>query len=172
MKKYLLGLPIILMLVGCGGSGNQKNAADFSNFEPKTLGARKDKVLVQKDKNLMWINDADKSKKACLAVKNDTGYNIAQAFCENLTFAGFTDWRTPNSTEMVDFVEKTNKANIQTAYYAPCKLLMATDYTNPLVDPYGNVAVITRYGKKAGFGNIGDVAHVKYNIGLRCVRDN
>jgi hypothetical protein len=148
------------------------NVSNYNDFDTRVLSTRKDEVLVQKSKNLMWVSDENETKKACLAVKNDGNYTIAQTFCEDLTFAGNSDWRKPTVTELVDFIKDTGAANILPAYYAPCKLLIGTDSTNSLADTNGNVAVVTRYGVNANFGTLGDIQKVRYNIGLRCVRSS
>jgi hypothetical protein len=78
------------------------------------------------------------------------------------------DWRKPKTSEVVAFVKDTVDVGILPAYYAPCKILIGVNDTNG-----SDEAIVTRYGVGLfGFGELGAVIPVKFNIGLRCVRDN
>ena len=144
---------------------------DVSYFKTEILTDRKDEVLVDTNKSLMWVSDMNTSKHACLAVHHDNDAEKAQraTFCEDLTFAGLMDWRKPTVDEISNFIKETVNADILPAYYAPCKILIGTDNG-------GNKAVITRYGdKKLGtlgevLSTVDDALNSSKNIGLRCVR--
>jgi len=61
-----------------------------------------DKVLIDRATNLMWARDWQQAggKNA----DDDVGWNTAIAYCNNLDFAGFTDWRLPNYFELASIV--------------------------------------------------------------------
>ncbi len=134
-------------------------------------GEAKDRVIVDTSKNLMWVNESNKSKLACLAIHFDkpAEYNSSQTFCAALDHANFTDWRDPTPAEVSDFILRTtNDAHILPGYEAPCKKLLARTR-----DANGTIVtekeVYTRYNGSQ-LGEIGDLNITTSNIGLRCVR--
>ncbi len=162
-----VGKHSVTVTVDSDGS-KKSDSVDFTLYDLNVTTVSDDGVVIQASKNLMWVSDSDTSKEACLAVKNDGNYTISETFCENLTFAGSMDWRKPKTSEVVAFVKDTVAVDILPAYYAPCKLLIGANDTNG-----SNEAIVTRYGAGlSDFGELGAVIPVKYNIGLRCVRDN
>ena len=136
-------------------------------FKIESLTVNEDKVMMDVNHRKMWVSDGDQSKHACLAVPTPADYSQVENFCENLDFAGFTNWRKPSARELSNFVKDTVKADVLPAYYAPCQLLIATN------DASKDVAVITRYGVAAEKGALGDVIDPAptSKVGLRCVRD-
>ncbi len=46
-------------------------------------------------------------KKGCLAVRSQDKYDEDNQFYENLIFAGFSNWHTPNNSELSRFVKDT-----------------------------------------------------------------
>ncbi len=139
------------------------------HFEIKSIGAdNDDRVIVDTSKNLMWVNESRRSKKACLAIHStsDTDYNESKTFCANLNFAGFTDWRDPTTAELADFVKETTKAYLLPGYEAPCKRLLATEQNGT------RYAVSTRFDSKHAIGTESLLEiPITSNIGLRCVRE-
>ena len=130
--------------------------------------------VIEDDSNashkLMWVSEYDSAKKACLAIHyNRVGdYNKSKDFCENLDYAGFNDWRDPNSKELSNFVKKSNEEYILPGYELSCKKLLARDIDgNKTVEK----EVYTRFDPSHEIGEIGDLNISKSNIGLRCVRD-
>ncbi len=120
-------------------------------------------------KKLMWVNEYNPDKKACLAIHytQPKEYDASKTFCQNLTYAGFSDWRDPTSTELSSFVKETNRVHIMPGYEAPCKKLLARDKDgNKRVDK----EVYTSFSSLTP-GTIKDANLTKSNIGLRCVRD-
>jgi len=153
------------------------NVSDWSNFETKTLSDREDKVLVDKDKKLMWVNDAEDSKEVCLAV-HEKRLNIAQSlsqkFCKNIEFGGFKKglWRTPTSDELSNFIKETVKANILPAYYQPCNILFADEngVSKVVATRYAIENKIEILPTSSRNAELGEVLEFRTNYGIRCVR--
>jgi len=127
------------------------------------------KIIIDSNQSLIWINEYDPAKKACLAIHVGKPKVLEESkdFCKNLDYAGYSDWRTPTSVELSNFVKKTNEVHILPGYEAPCARLLAKDVNVSTV-------VYTRFDKKGhGLGVVGNLeANLTSNIGLRCVRKN
>ena len=140
-------------------------------FTLQEVGAAKDKVI--SDDTLMWVNEADASKEACLAIRvstpgvNPLSYTESKTFCSALDHAGFTDWRDPTSAELSNFVIKTTEANLLPGYEAPCKRLLARSTDG------NESSIATRFETNSSLP-LGLVSPLETNlisnIGLRCVR--
>jgi hypothetical protein len=152
------------------------NVSDWSNFDTKILSLREDKVLVDKEKKLMWVSDSDESKKACLAVHEgnlSVAKPLSQNFCKGIEFGGFEkgSWRVPTPNELSNFIKETVKANILPAYYQPCNILFADENGVSKV-------VATRYGVKEDIdgsivnisAKLGDIIDYRTHYGIRCVK--
>ncbi len=158
---------------------NVSDLTDF-NISGSTIG--------QISTGLMWVN-SDESEGACLAIHGDEynaskGYDDsferAKTFCNVLTLSGFTNWRTPDTDEISDYIKETSAANIITKYDRPCTQLLALVKNADAADGVNYRAVTTRF-MSTDYFSIGsvrthtyaaDVANLlKYNIGLRCVRN-
>ena len=66
-------------------------------------------VVLDSSTNLMW-EDSSQSK------TNTKSWSDAIAYCENLTFAGYSDWFLPNYTELLSIVEPQNQPPISSAF--------------------------------------------------------
>lgn len=58
-------------------------------------------VVIDKERNLMWQDDS-------AASSTDKNYKGAMAHCENLNFAGYTDWYLPGVDELKSIVKAEN----------------------------------------------------------------
>lgn len=141
-------------------------ASNNVDFSEKSLTEGDHGVMVDSYTQKMWVSETSENNNGgCLAMHDAADYETGKTFCENLTYAGFTDWRMPYSSEMSDFVTRTINEGVLPGYLAPCQILLAQD------DADGSyVAVVTRYGDN-DTRDAGDVQAVEYPIGLRCVRD-
>ncbi len=153
--------------------GPVDNSTGAYKFETKDGGH-----IVLDDSNtthkLIWVSEFDKDKNACMAAHSLGDYNKSIGFCEALDYAGFNDWRDPNSKELSSFIKGTTNANILPGYLAKCKKLIARDQEgNQTVERQ----VVTRFGEEAN-PKVGDIGAIigfdlnkKIGFGLRCVRD-
>jgi hypothetical protein len=127
-------------------------------------------VIIDKTANLMWSNDTE----GCFPYKseNATKLSIEQS-CETLNtknYAGYTNWRVPTVTEMVELTKytmKQNKSN-DVFYIDPCKRIIGLD---------GDTVkgITTKYINKEWSGSgkpnhFGEIVEPDIPIGLRCVR--
>ncbi len=144
------------------------------NYVLQELGAQKDKVIVDNSQNLMWVNETDKSKHACLAIHANTPeeYDTSKTFCANVNHAGFRDWRDPTSAELSAFVIGTTNAHLLPGYDAPCKRLLARENDANKTEKYVVTRFDTNTSRSLGEVFILEEAPLTSNIGLRCVRDN
>jgi hypothetical protein len=119
-------------------------------------------IIVDNDKNLMWVNEYEYDKHACLAVHGDreNDYETSKDFCSLLNFADFDDWRDPNADELQNFVIKTNQEQIETGYLAPCKYLLSRESGTG-----EESAIASRYNKKKVLGEKQPYQPYQYNIG-------
>jgi hypothetical protein len=133
----------------------------------QALTSQEHHVITDSKKELMWVDEESSSKKGCLAVHGDRegDYTKSVSFCEELSFAGFDDWRDPTSDELYGFIMDTNALGIETGYLAPCKELLARDENG-----YESV-ISTRFNDSKPLGAKREYTPYEYNVGLRCVRD-
>jgi hypothetical protein len=154
-------------------TGQMDNGTGEFSIESK--GETEDKIIIDKSKKLMWVNERDISKKACLAIHKDIPdtYEKSKGFCAALTHAGFSDWRDPRKDEMVNFIKRTNAVHILPGYEAPCKALLARDVNASDSNQTIETSISTRFDTVLEIGTVSPlVLPLTSNIGLRCVRDN
>ena len=65
-------------------------------FEVKNTGG--DEVVFDSTTNLMW-------QKTYFSGEDGVNWGAALAYCENLEYAGYTDWRLPNKNELATLVD-------------------------------------------------------------------
>lgn len=179
-KKFSVGHHIVILEVA---ANNHIQTATFefdilgSTFVTKKLGQREDVVMLDTTYNLMWVNDKNESKEACLAVHEvnlAVAQPLSQNFCKNIEFGGFPkgSWRAPTPSELSNFIKQTVAADILPAYYQECNLLFA--------DENGSSKVIaTRYGVANDIdgsvvnisAKLGEIINYRTHYGIRCVRD-
>ena len=182
-KKFKSGKHTVTVYVNSLGS-TQSATFTFmvvkSQFETKKLGQREDVVMVDSFKNLMWVNDEDVTKEACLAVHEENltlARNLSIEFCKKINFAEFSvgEWRVPTPVELSNFIIDTNRNKLSPAYYQDCNFLFA--------DKNGtSKRVATKYGVKneMDYKNeanetinviLGDIIKFKTHYGIRCVKE-
>lgn len=133
----------------CQGE-NDTNLKDFTRDDSI-------QVVNNLNNNLMWQDD----ESAKSVTKNWQG---AIEYCQNLNFAGYSDWRVPNLEELKSIVDKNNPSKIKsefknTASYFYWSSTPGADYSSTAWYIFfysGN----EYYSDKSGNGNV------------RCVRDS
>lgn len=75
-----------------------------SLLQSKTFRNSASEVVVDTNTNLMWIDNIDVIK-----IKKDHESSIE--YCENLVFAGYSNWRIPTIDEFKTIVNKKNYKN-------------------------------------------------------------
>ena len=115
-------------------------------------------VVIDQNRKLMWQDDA--------SVKTTTkDWSGAINYCDNLSFAGYSDWRLPSHTELLSIVDKTKyNPAIKTGFKN-----IASDFywsSSPYVSGSSGAWVVNFYN---GY----DYGGPKSNSHLvRCVRDS
>lgn len=78
------------------------------------------KVVIDSERKLMWLDNKD-------TVKLTLSHKEAVPYCEELTYAQFTNWRLPTAEEFETIVDKKNtktyinkafRYNVPTGYWA------------------------------------------------------
>jgi hypothetical protein len=73
----------------------------FANDFKRNNGS---KVVIDTTNELMWVDDIS-------SVKLRLNHKDATEYCENLQFAGYTNWRIPEIEELQTIVDKKNEKN-------------------------------------------------------------
>ena len=95
-----------------GDDGHYQAGSAF-NFQQLSIGG--DSVTIDHNTGLMWAADGD--EEGC-NWGNQTEWETAIDWCNNLDFAGYTDWRLPNIKELQAIVNYgTNSPAIDTIYF-------------------------------------------------------
>jgi len=77
-------------------------------------------VVIDSEQKLMWSDTADN-------VKLELSHKEAVPYCENMEYAGYTNWRIPTADEFATIVDKKNEKtyidktfryNVPTGYWA------------------------------------------------------
>lgn len=84
MKKIVVSIFALLMLLGCGGGG-EEFSLESENDADVVVGA-----------GLMWYYVSDDGNVRL----NQMNYSEAGKFCSNLDYAGHSDWRLPTIDEL------------------------------------------------------------------------
>ena len=125
--------------------------ATVDRFESELIGTMDMEVLIDNETNLVWVNDV----RGCFA-----GIVTPTNQCEDLTFAGSSDWRTPTPDEMVELLSEISDRGMSLNYInSACALMSTSDST---------VWVFTENSSSPGL----TTTNKPGNAGLRCVRDN
>jgi len=133
-----------------------------------------DEVIIQKSTKLMWVNESDVSKGKCAKVHKatfETEFQSAKGFCKSSAFgnfAGFSNWRTPTSSELKTFILATRNMDVQ--YDAHCNKLLALKDNKTTQENLDSsfTTISTRFNDTYPLGT--DLNSIIPNIGLRCVR--
>lgn len=136
------------------GSFSLANVGDSSaRFRSETVGI--DELLIDSVNQRQWVNGSH----ACHINANaaETATTDILSYCADLDFAGYSDWRAPNSAEMADMIVNADRLAVQLNYINPnCQFMATSDgfvQTENTRDP-------------------GKVVTSAVNSGSRCIRDN
>jgi len=144
MKKSIFSLILVLGVVSL-------LHAEFVRDNSK-------EVVVDNSTNLMWQDDND--------VKSVTKTWVeAINYCENLNFAGYSDWRLPNINELKSIVDYTkNNSAIDSEFSNVASVFY---WSSSSVAGYSDSAWLVYFYDGHDDGD--DKSHSYY---VRCVRDN
>lgn len=114
-------------------------------------------VVIDTKNGLMWQDNSDVEK-----VKKD--WQGAMDYCQNLVFAGYSDWRLPIMDEFFSIRDESRKG-----------FAINNNFKNGIGDSYWSSSNIysTRHGWSMSFEDGNDIGSLKdSNFYVRCVRDN
>ena len=122
-------------------------------------GTATSSVTVDNRTGLMWVTDPVDA-----GISNTYTWQNALAACENLAYAGFSDWRLPNIRELVSIVDY-NRQNpaINTRYFPKTTTSGYWSATTCVPNPGSAWAVSFSYGKMYS-------TNKPYYYYVRCVR--
>ncbi len=118
-------------------------------------------TVIDTKTNLMWQDNSDNNTSKLVS----SGWKSALDYCENLTLAGYSDWRLPNYNELESLVDRSR---LKPAISPIFKYVDTTSYywTSTMYDDSNAWFVRFSDGKGATGTATFDGAYV------RCVRDN
>ena len=124
-------------------------------YEVKTIGGRE--VVFDPSTNLLW-------QKESASVET---WKDALAYCKNLVYAGYSDWRLPNKNELVTLVDYS-KADPASSFPG---MTSETLFSSTSQVSYGNasgpIVVNMQTGRVGEYDSYDDV-----NVSVRCVRSD
>jgi hypothetical protein len=175
----------LLIFSGCGSSDNDTTTPENSetnqtetNTTEMNATVRFESIMISGDTierdnqtKLEWIGSIGTLSSACMpnmaADTEETEVEASKAHCENLTFAGHSDWRVPTSTENSDYIKAMQDAGI-TPYYlsSTCPRVIGVDNDTSAqavnthnADPVGAITPWSTFLEK-------DIT----SFGVKCVR--
>lgn len=72
-------------------------------------------ILIDNTNNIEWVNSAPGCNPTHIALQTEA-YDTSKKYCENLSFASYSDWRLPSISEAKTFIVDTEKAGIVPYY--------------------------------------------------------
>ena len=154
MKKLLLMALIgVITITSCSKQEEEEienPETPAARFETELVGDDDLEILKDTETELVWVNDI----RGCFA-----GIITPEAQCQNLTFAGRDDWRTPTADEMSNLILGVVDNEIELNYINTSCALMSTSE---------EVWVFTENSTMPGE----TTTAMPGNAGLRCVISN
>jgi hypothetical protein len=153
LKKALLGFVLVFLNVNV--ASGYEIVIDSTYYKDGRDDSKQ--VVYDSKTNLMWQDD----ESAKSVTKNWQG---AIEYCQNLNFAGYSDWRLPRLEELRTIVDKNNSPTIK------------SEFKNTASDGYWSSTPNSRYSDYAwyiyfrGGSEYYDPKDTNYNV--RCVRDS
>ena len=127
MKYLIEGILItaVITLVGCGGGGDSSNSSSGSSKVLSSIYFTKygDNGVELPSSATTWKMIELKGSGLLLETKNITNYNLGYDYngsvdyCNNLSLAGYTDWRLPLYTELIGFFNAAITSAAERAYF-------------------------------------------------------
>lgn len=121
MKKYLFLIVCSLFLIGCGGSSYTPKPIYKAKVNPK-------QVYVDNSTGLMWRDD--KRPPFYSGTLKGTG-----PFCNDLTLAGFSDWRIPTIGELVTLIDYNKNSSWVKGYRNSYRTLIKSGFSGLQILP-------------------------------------
>ena len=138
---------------------NTDGTMNTARFVDKTINNQT--VLIDSANNIEWVNSAPGCKPTVIKLQTEA-YDTSKKYCEDLSFASYSDWRLPSINEVKTFLVDTEKAGIVPHYQnkgCPRLIGFNADKTK--------VQTATTHNLKPS-GRIKDWEGL--NAGIRCVR--
>ncbi len=135
-------------------SGEEYGKVNAENYDSRTINGHE--VVSDSSTNLLW-------QKNSKTVKN---WKEALAYCKNLEYAGYSDWRLPNKNELVTLVDysKADPASLFPGMTSETLLTSTSQVT------YGNAGGPIAIDMKSG--QVKDYSSYDENPSVRCVRSD
>jgi len=150
MKKIQFFAVLLLSMLSVLIMSCKDDDANTERFQSELVGSMDMEILTDTETGLVWVNDA----RGCFAA-----IIIATTECDDLTFAGQSDWRTPSQDELVELLTEIDARDMNLNYINPdCGLMSTADTT---------VWVFTENTTMAGSVTMNKPG----NAGIRCVRN-
>lgn len=176
----------LLIFSGCGSSSSDSSTTENSetnqtesNTTEMNATVRFESIMISGDTidrdnqtKLDWIGSIGTLSSACMpnmaADAEETEVEASKAHCENLTFAGYSDWRVPTSAENSDYIKAMQDAG-KTPYYlsSTCPRVIGVDSDTSAqivnthnADPVGAITPWSTFLES-------DIT----SFGVKCVRD-
>ncbi len=150
-----------------GDDASYQPAAVKPGFTIYSIGSSS--VTVDNVSGLMWVTNPGDACAGCAGGYVSSGtyaWTAALAVCENLSYAGYNDWRLPNANEIDTIVDYTKTAApaINTAYFLNTAGTSTywTSTTSPLATDRG-MTVYFGTGSMTSGSKVG-------KLSVRCVR--
>ena len=137
-------------------SGEEYGKVNAEDYEIRTINGNE--AVFDSSTNLLW-------QKNSKTVKN---WKEALAYCKNLEYAGYSDWRLPNKNELVTLVDYS-KADPASSFPG---MTSETLLTSTSQVSYGNAAGPVAVNMASG--NVGKYDSYDYgeDLSVRCVRSD
>lgn len=127
MKKrgFLIALAIMsIILFSCETSQDVSEESSASgSIEPGNFVDNGNGTISDRGTGRIWTKCSlgqEMLSDKCKGSADKVSYDSAKEKCENLSFAGYDDWRLPGKKELKVLVKCTNRSNAQLADFTTC----------------------------------------------------
>ena len=132
-------------------SGEEYGKVNAENYDSRTINGHE--VVSDSSTNLLW-------QKGSKSVKN---WKEALAYCQNLEYAGYTDWRLPNKNELITIVDYSKADPASSFPGMTSDVLISSTFTIS----YGGVENVIALDMESG------AIDIHYDsMSVRCVRSD
>ncbi len=165
-SKYVLSILAIgvvsILFTGCDSSSSSNDTKRFIS-----MSMMDQDIMQDSNTGLEWVNGTQIAgvESGCLPVAPGSNVDeinaIALNHCDNLMFAGHSDWRIPSITEIQEFTVEMKNVGMTPFYANPaCPRLVGLDTNNTIE------TINTHNTDPIGMIN----PWIDLNAGVRCVR--
>lgn len=193
MKKLLLliflSIIIHIFIISCKTQDNSISGNSFiGKVDPGNFIDNDDGTISDRGTGRVWTKCSigqEMTSDKCKGIGDQLTFDLAKEKCENLSLAGYDDWRLPDKKELKVLVKCTNRSNAQLEDFTTCGtvydgieyVLITIDtkfFPNTPAQEYWTSEEIDRGGKKAwtiyfktGYTHYQSVNSTAY---IRCIR--